>query len=97
MLGAGFKLVPVVAETLGGWGPAAQGLFRVAVKATAEGSGVEDNVAVSQLYEAMAIKYRSILSRVSAASAAGRDNTALAATSRSEAALVLSAAVATSG
>ena len=63
---------------------------------------MEDSIAVSQLYEAMAIKLqranaRAILSRISAASAAGRDNTALAATSRSEAALVLSAAAVTGG
>ena len=40
---------------------------------------------------------RAILSRVSAAAAANRNNTALAATSRSEAALVLSAALEASG
>ena len=99
---SGFKLVPVVAETLGGWGPAAQGIFRTLARATAETSGIEDSVAVGQLYESMGIRLqranaRAILSRISAASAACRDNTALAATSRSEAALVLSAAASASG
>ena len=83
-------------------GPAAQGIFRTLARATAETSGIEDSVAVGQLYESMGIRLqranaRAILSRVSAASAVCRDNTALAATSRSEAALVLSAAVHTSG
>ena len=98
----GFKLVPMVVETLGGWGPAAQDFFRAIAKASAETSGVEESAAISQLYEAIAIKLqranaRAILSRVSAASAASRNNTALAATSRSEAALRLSVATATSG
>ena len=92
----------MVVETLGGRGPAAQGLFRIVAKATAEVSGLEESVAFSQLYAAMAIKLqranaRAILSRISAASAASRVNTALAATSRSEAALVLSAAVVEGG
>ena len=98
----GFQLIPMVVETLGGWGPAAQKLFRVIAKSSAEVSGLEESAAVCQIYEGMAIKLqranaRAILSRVSAASAARRDNTALAATSRSEAALVLSSAVAVGG
>jgi len=98
----GFQLIPMVVETLGGWGPAAQKLFRVIAKSSAEVSGLEESVAVCQIYEGMAIKLqranaRAILSRVSAASAARRDNTALVATSRSEAALVLSSAVAVGG
>ena len=98
----GFKFVPMVAETLGGLGPTAQEFFRTVAKATAEASGVEHSVATSQLYEAMAIKLqranaRAVLTRASAASAACRDKTALAATSRSDAALVLSAAAVAGG
>ena len=60
---------------------------------------MEESTAVCQLYEAMAIRLqranaRAILTRLSAAMNASQSNTALAATSRSEAALVLSAAAA---
>ena len=87
---AGFKLVPMVAETLGGWGPEAQGFFRVLSKATAEHKGLDPSLAANQLYQALGISLqranaRAILARVSAAPL---DPTALAATSRSEAALV---------
>ena len=92
----GFKLIPLVAESLGGWGPEAQGFFRQLAKATAGKTGVDASVATCQLYETLGIKVqranaRAILSRV----AAWTDNcssTTLAATSRSEAALVLTAA-----
>ena len=94
---AGFKLTPMVAETLGGWGPAAQKVFRAIAKATAEATGLDDSAETSQLCEGLGIKLqranaRVILSRIAAATAAGRNSTALATTS-SEAALVLSAAV----
>ena len=46
---AGFKLTPMVAETLGGWGPAAQKVFRAIAKATAEATGLDDSAATSQL------------------------------------------------
>ena len=96
----GFKLTPMVAESLGGWGPAAQGLFREVAKATAQTSGLEESVAVSQLYEAMGIRLqranaRAILTRLAAALNTSRSNTALAATSRSEAALVLTTSMIT--
>ena len=98
----GFTLAPMVVETLGGWGPTAQDVFRVVARATAEASGLDVSTAVSQLYQGLGIRLqranaRAILSRVSAAAAANRNNTALAATSRSEAALVLSAALEASG
>ena len=71
-------------------------MFRAIVKATSEASGVEVSVATCQLYESLGIRLqranaRAILSRITAATAAGHNNTALATTS-SEAALVLSAA-----
>jgi hypothetical protein len=98
----GFRLTPMIVETLGGWGPAAQGVFKTLARITAERTGISDSVATRQLYEAFGIKLqranaRAIMARVGAASAASRDNTTLAATMRSEAALVLSAAAAPSG
>ena len=97
----GFKLIPMVAETLGGWGPAARGFFKQLARASSEASGLDESVATSQLYEAVGIRLqranaRAILSRQAAMAAACCNNTALAVTSRSEAALVLSAATATS-
>ena len=80
----------MVAETLGGWGPEAQGFFRVLSKAMAERKGIESCLASDQLYQALdnplqRANARAILARVSATPL---DPTALAATSRSEAALV---------
>ena len=85
-----------MAETLGGWGPEAQGFFRQLAKATADKTGVDASVATCQLYEALGIKLqranaRAMLSRI-ATWADHRSSTTLAATSRSEAALVLIAA-----
>ena len=86
----------MVAETLGGWGPMAQDVFRAIAKTTAESKVIDVSLATSQLYEALGVRLqranaRAILSRITAATAAGRNNTALATTS-SEAALVLAAA-----
>lgn len=93
----GVKLVPILAETLGGWGPAAQEFFRVLARASAHAAGVGESTATNQLYQALGVRLqranaRAILTRIAAISAASCDNTALAATSRSEAALVLAAA-----
>ena len=98
----GFTLVPMVAETLGGWGPAAQGVFKTIAKSSAEVLGLDESTAVAQLYQGLGIRLqrsnvRAILSRMSAASAANHSNTALTTTSGSEAALVLSAGAHTSG
>ena len=95
----GLKLIPMIAETFGGWGPAAQGFFNSLAKASAERSGVDVSRGTCQLYLSMGIKLqranaRAILARTATATTSC-DYTALAATSRSEAALVLSAAVAT--
>ena len=89
------ELVPMVVETLGGWWPAAQNFFRNLSRATAERQGLDPSVASNQLYESMGIKLqranaRAVLSRTSAL-LTSCDNTAIA-TTRSEAALVLSAA-----
>ena len=96
-LDQGFKLVPLVAETLGGWGPEAQGFFRQLAKATADKTGVDASVATCQLYEALGIQLqranaRAMLASTTAQWTEHRNSTTLAATSRSEAALVLSAA-----
>ena len=95
-LDQGFKLIPMVAETLGGWGPEAQSFFRQLAKATADKTGVDPSVATCQLYESLGIKIqranaRAILARA-VAWTDSRSSTTLAATSRSEAALVLTAA-----
>ena len=87
---AGYRLVPMVAETLGGWGPEAQAFFRVLGKATAEHKGLDPSIATDQLYQGLGIRLqranaRAIMARVAVAPL---DPTALAATSRSEAALV---------
>ena len=94
----GLKLIPMVTETFGGWGPAAQGFFLSLAKASAERSGTDVSLATCQLYHSMGIRLqranaRAILSRI-ASTTTSCDYTALAATSRSEAALVLSAATA---
>ncbi len=92
---AGLTLVPMVAETLGGWGPAAQNFFRNLAKAAADRQGIDASIASCQIYESMGIRLqranaRAVLSRTSAL-LTSCDNTAIA-TTRSEAALVLSAA-----
>ena len=92
---AGLTLVPMVAETLGGWGPAAQNFFRNLARTTAERQGIDPSIASNQLYEGLGIRLqranaRAVLSRTSAL-LSSCDNTAIA-TTRSEAALVLSTA-----
>lgn len=92
----GIRLVPMVVETLGGWGPGAQLIFKAIARATAQKSGVPDSVATAQLYQALGVRLqranaRAILSRTAAA-AAGCANTTFATTSRSKAALVLTTA-----
>ena len=91
----GLKLMPMVAETLGGWGPSAQEVFRSIARATAYRQGLDPSIAASQLYQILGIKLhkataRAILARASMAAPAS-GNTAITSTSRSEAALVLSA------
>ena len=92
----GIKLIPMVVETFGGWGPAARAVLGTLAHTTAQSTGIPHSIATCQLYEALGVRLqranaRAIISRL-AASAAARDNTTLAATSRAEAALVLSSA-----
>ena len=98
----GLKLMPMVAETLCGWGPSAQEVFRTIARATAERQGLDPSIATSQLYQSVGIKLpkanaRAILARTSMSAAPASGNTAIASTSRSEAALVLSAGFEGSG
>ena len=70
----GFQLTPMVAETLGGWGPMAQEVFRAIAKTTAESKGIDVSMATCQLYEALGVRLqranaRAILSRIAAAAA----------------------------
>jgi hypothetical protein len=92
----GIKLIPMVVETFGGWGPAARAVLGTLAHTTAQSTGIPHSIATGQLYEALGVRLqranaRAIISRL-AASAAACDNTTLAATSRAEAALVLSSA-----
>ena len=96
-----FKLMPKLAETLGGWGPSAQEVLRTIAQATAKRQGLDPSIDAAQLYQSLGIKLqkanaRAILARSSTTTTAP-DNTAIASTSRSEAALVLSAGSVGSG
>ncbi|CAE8686094.1 unnamed protein product [Polarella glacialis] len=91
----GLRLVPMVVEISGGWGPSAKQVFKTLARATAERSGIPDSVATCQLYQAMGVRLqranaRAILFRT-VASAANCSSRALATTSRTEAALLLCA------
>lgn len=67
----GLKLIPMVVEALGGWGPQAQKAFKTIVQAHAMRTGVESSVAASRLYEGLAVRLqranaRALLSRQTA-------------------------------
>ncbi len=67
----GIRLVPMVVETLGGWGPAAQFIFKAIARATAQKLGVPDSVATARLYQALGVRLqranaRAILLRTAA-------------------------------
>jgi len=86
----GIRLVPAVAETLGGWGPDAQAAFKVLARAWAARSGQSAAEATNALYEGLAVRLqranaRAILARVGSASPA------MPLTTFSEAALVAAA------
>ena len=88
------RLIPMVVETLGGWGPEAQAVFRKLATATAVRTGLPVSSASNQLYQRLGIQLqranaRAILSRASGS--ANPSNTTLATSSLSEAALVLAA------
>ena len=89
----GIKLIPMVAETFGGWGPAAQKVFSFISRATAEKQGITDSAASRQLYQALGVKLQRANARAIIARVAGSSNlstnSAFATTSLSEAALVL--------
>ena len=65
----GIKLVPMIAESLGGWGPEAQKAFKILASAHASRTGTQYSKAISQLYEGLSTKLlraaaRSLLARV---------------------------------
>ena len=76
----GITLMPIVAESLGGWGPCAQKAFNVIARASAARSGASVGVATSRLYEGLSTKImranaRSLLARAGRSDAAVvRDN-----------------------
>ena len=59
----GLKLMPMVAETLGGWGPSVQEVFRTIARATAERQSLDPSIATSQLYRSLGIKTTKIRRR----------------------------------
>ena len=68
----GVRLVPMVAESFGGWGVAAQKAFKFICAARAERTGDNNSLATSQFYEGLGIKLarasaRSLLARVALA------------------------------
>jgi len=65
----GVRLVPMVAESFGGWGAMAQKAFKVICAASANHTGDDNSLATSQFYEGLGIKLarasaRSLLARV---------------------------------
>ena len=89
----GVHLVPMVAESFGGWGPAAQKAFKSICSASAGRTGESLSIATSQFYEGLGIKLarasaRSLLARVTLASAEVDSG----ASSRARCALVATAA-----
>ena len=89
----GVRLVPMVAESFGGWGPAAQKAFKVICAASASRTGDDNSLATSQFYEGLGIKLaraaaRSLLARVALATA----DVGTSASSRALSALVATAA-----
>ena len=94
----GVRLVPLVAETLGGWGPEAQGFFKVLAAKLAETTSVDPSVATAQLYETLGVHLQrhnasALLTRLAASRTASLNSAALAANLSSEAALLASEAV----
>ena len=88
----GLQLVPVVAETPGGWGSYAQKLFGEVAAATAAATGVSLSRATQDLYEGLGValqraQARAVLARFCASTPTCAQPAAIAVTSRSEAAL----------
>jgi hypothetical protein len=89
----GLRLIPMVVETLGGWGPSAQQMFKAIAKASAERTGAPESIEISCLYQSLGVRLQRANARAILTRTLGCEyNTALANTSNSEAALVLSTA-----
>ena len=52
----GIELIPMVVESFGGWGRAAQEAFKVLARARAARSGQSVSMATSQLYQGLSVK-----------------------------------------
>ena len=70
----GVRLVPMVAESTGGWGPEAQKAFKVIARSLSSVTGLPHGLAVAQMYESLSVKLmraiaRSTLARTSRAMA----------------------------
>ena len=70
----GVRLVPMVVESMGGWGPEAQKAFKVIARALSSSTGLPHGLAVAQMYESLSVKLmravaRSTLARTSRAMA----------------------------
>ena len=73
-LNHGVRLVPMVAESTGGWGPEAQKAFKVIARSISSATGLPHGLAVAQMYESLSVKLmravaRSTLARTSRAMA----------------------------
>ena len=67
-------LVPMVVESMGGWGLEAQKAFKVIARALSSSTGLPHGLAVAQMYESLSVKLmravaRSTLARTSRAMA----------------------------
>ena len=70
----GVRLVPMVVESMGGWGPEAQKAFKVIARALISSTWLPHGLAVAQMYESLSVKLmravaRSTLARTSRAMA----------------------------
>ncbi len=66
----GVRLVPMVAESFGGWGPEAQRAFKVLGRAISSSTGTPHGTVVAQLYQSLSVKIMRASARSSLARAA---------------------------
>jgi hypothetical protein len=88
----GITLVPVVAETFGGWGPVATNFFRRLLHLAAERQGQSVSSLSAQLYQGLAVRLQRANARAVLRRIADATSVTAPATFSSEAALVAAAA-----
>ncbi len=66
----GVRLLPMVAESLGGWGTEAQKAFKVLGRSLCSATGVSHGLVVAQLYQSLSVKLMRAAARSSLARAA---------------------------